>query len=219
MDLHVAKWGNSLALRIPAEVVRRLGLREGATVEAQLTVDGTLPIRPARWNRKAFALELAEARNATPMCVSVMTDVREKRELVAAARRVPEFASALGIKQRTGAIDAQQAQVAWQRFERMAAADLRLRPVGPANFLRAAKLVLDAARALCAGDALTDADKRGKTTIQWSFGGRSTAMIGHSAACSEAVAHQSIRPRAATHWRRSIPSAGVRWSDFLSSAR
>jgi antitoxin component of MazEF toxin-antitoxin module len=49
-------WGNSLALRIPSEVVRQLGLREGAAVEAQLTVDGTLSIRPAHWNRKAFAL-------------------------------------------------------------------------------------------------------------------------------------------------------------------
>ena len=78
----------------------------------------------------------------------------EKRELVAAAWCVPEFASALGIKQRTGAIDAQQAQVAWQRFERMAAADLRLLPVVPANFLRAAELVLDAASGLRAGDAL-----------------------------------------------------------------
>ena len=76
MNLQVAKWGNSLALRIPAEIVRRLGLREGATVEAQLTVDGTLSIRPARWNRKALALELAEARNATPMRASVMTEVR-----------------------------------------------------------------------------------------------------------------------------------------------
>ena len=79
---------------------------------------------------------------------------REKRELVAAARRVPEFASALGIKQRTGAIGAQQAQVAWQRSERMAAADLRLLAVAPANFLRTAELVLDAASALRVGDAL-----------------------------------------------------------------
>jgi predicted nucleic acid-binding protein len=38
---------------------------------------------------------------------------REKGELVAAAWCVPEFASALGIKQRTGAIDAQQAHGAW----------------------------------------------------------------------------------------------------------
>jgi antitoxin MazE len=76
MDLQVAKWGNSLALRIPSEVVRRLGLREGATVEAQLTVDGTLSIRPARWNRKAFARELAEMRSAMPMNESVMQELR-----------------------------------------------------------------------------------------------------------------------------------------------
>ena len=76
MDLQVAKWGNSLALRIPAEVVRRLGLREGATVEAQLTVDGSLSIRPAQWNRKAFALELTEARSAMPMSDPVMEALR-----------------------------------------------------------------------------------------------------------------------------------------------
>lgn len=58
---------------------------------------------------------------------------REKRELVAAAWCVPEFASALGIKQRTGAIDALQAKGAWTRFERMVAADLRLLPVAPTS--------------------------------------------------------------------------------------
>ncbi len=79
---------------------------------------------------------------------------QEKSELVAAAWCIPEFASALGVKQRSGAIDAQQAQGAWERFERMVAADLRLLPVEPANFHRAAELVLDAASALRAGDAL-----------------------------------------------------------------
>lgn len=76
MDLQVAKWGNSLALRIPSEIVRQLGLHEGATVEAQITVDGSLSIRPAQWDRKAFALELNEARSAMPMRESVMEEVR-----------------------------------------------------------------------------------------------------------------------------------------------
>jgi antitoxin MazE len=76
MNLQVAKWGNSLALRIPFEIVRRLGLREGATVEAQLTVDGSLSIRPAQWDRKVFALELTEARNAMPMSEPVMEELR-----------------------------------------------------------------------------------------------------------------------------------------------
>lgn len=79
---------------------------------------------------------------------------REKSELVAAAWCIPEFASALGIKQRTGAIDAQQAQGAWTRFERMVAADLRILPVEACHFHRAAELVLAAASALHAGDAL-----------------------------------------------------------------
>lgn len=76
MDLQVSKWGNSLALRIPSEIVRRLGLREGATVEAQLTIDGSLTIRPAQWNRKAFALELTEARSAMPMGEPVIEELR-----------------------------------------------------------------------------------------------------------------------------------------------
>ena len=76
MDLQVAKWGNSLALRIPSEIVRQLGLREGATVEAQLTVDGGLSIRRAQWDRKAFALELTDARTSMPMSEPVMEELR-----------------------------------------------------------------------------------------------------------------------------------------------
>ena len=74
--MQVCKWGNSLALRIPTEFVRQLGLREGATVEAHLTVDGTLSIRTAQWNRKAFAIELIEARSTIPMSAPVMEEVR-----------------------------------------------------------------------------------------------------------------------------------------------
>lgn len=76
MNLHVAKWGNSLALRIPAEYVRRLGVKEGDSVQAGLTIDGGLTIRPATWNRKAFARELTTAREAMPMGQSVMDEVR-----------------------------------------------------------------------------------------------------------------------------------------------
>ena len=79
---------------------------------------------------------------------------REKGELVAAAWCVPELASAHGIKQRSGAIDAQHAQGAWARFERMVAVDLRLLPVVFANFHRAAQLAPGATTALRAGDAL-----------------------------------------------------------------
>lgn len=76
MDLQVAKWGNSLALRIPSNVVRQLGLREGAIVDAQITIDGALSIRAAQWDRKAFSQELADARSAMPMGDPVVQDLR-----------------------------------------------------------------------------------------------------------------------------------------------
>lgn len=75
-------------------------------------------------------------------------------ELVSAAWCVPEFASAMSIKQRTGHLSAQQARLAWERFERLTAADLVLLPVAASAYSRAASLALDPANALRAGDAL-----------------------------------------------------------------
>lgn len=75
-------------------------------------------------------------------------------ELVSAVCCVTEFASALGIKQRTAQIDQVQAGTAWELFERLVANDLRLLPVDPILFHRAAKLVQDPASSLRAGDAL-----------------------------------------------------------------
>ena len=76
MNLQVSKWGNSLAMRIPSEVVRHFGLRDGDTVDAQLTVDGALTIRPAGWSRRAFAGELDAARAVLPVGSSVMEELR-----------------------------------------------------------------------------------------------------------------------------------------------
>ena len=70
------KWGNSLAVRIPADYVRRIGVKEGDSVEASLTVDGSLSIRPTRWNRKAFARELMAALKGVPMGESVIDEMR-----------------------------------------------------------------------------------------------------------------------------------------------
>lgn len=75
-------------------------------------------------------------------------------ELSSAVWCVTEFASALGIKQRTAQITGEQGAVAWQAFERLCAGDLQLLPVDPATFHRAAVLTLDATTGLRAGDAL-----------------------------------------------------------------
>ena len=77
MDLQISKWGNSLAMRIPAEVARRFGLRDGDSVQAQITADGSLSIRPAGWSRRMFAEELDAARDALPVGASVMDELRQ----------------------------------------------------------------------------------------------------------------------------------------------
>ena len=76
LNLQVAKWGNSLALRLPAVVVRRIGLKAGDSVEARLTADGGMSLRPATWDRKAFLAELEAARRSMPQGKSVMDEVR-----------------------------------------------------------------------------------------------------------------------------------------------
>ena len=75
-------------------------------------------------------------------------------ELASAAWCVTEFASAMGLKQRTGQLTESQAQTAWLQFERICANDLQLLPVEPMTFHRAALLTMDAATGLRAGDAL-----------------------------------------------------------------
>lgn len=79
---------------------------------------------------------------------------RTPADLVAAEWCVPEFASALAMKQRTGHLSAAQAAQAWERFERLTAADLALLTVAPEAFRRAAELAGEPANALRAGDAL-----------------------------------------------------------------
>ena len=78
-NLQIAKWGNSLAVRIPADYVRRIGVKEGDQLEARLGADGALNLRPpAPWSRQAFAQELARDNQALPLGTSVMEELRKE---------------------------------------------------------------------------------------------------------------------------------------------
>lgn len=76
MKLHVARWGNSLALRLPAELVRQMGLKDGDSVQASLGADGNLHLRTGKWDRAAFSAELAELRAQMPLGEPVIDELR-----------------------------------------------------------------------------------------------------------------------------------------------
>ena len=76
MNLQISRWGNSLALRIPADVARQFDLHEGDSVDARLTADGALSLRPGNWNRATFASELDVAREAMSIGASVIDELR-----------------------------------------------------------------------------------------------------------------------------------------------
>lgn len=44
--LVVSKWGNSLAVRLPAESVKRIGVGEGDKLVAEISTDGRLVLSP-----------------------------------------------------------------------------------------------------------------------------------------------------------------------------
>jgi antitoxin MazE len=46
MHLTISRWGNSLAVRIPSEVVRKLAIEEGSEMECSLMQYGTLKLTP-----------------------------------------------------------------------------------------------------------------------------------------------------------------------------
>jgi antitoxin MazE len=79
MNLQIAKWGNSLAVRIPADYVRQMGVQEGDLFEVRLGSDGALNLKPpAQWSRKAFAEEMALETKLLPMGSSVMEQLRQE---------------------------------------------------------------------------------------------------------------------------------------------
>jgi len=46
MELVVSKWGNSLAVRLPMESAKRIGVCEGDTLIAEVSADGRLVLAP-----------------------------------------------------------------------------------------------------------------------------------------------------------------------------
>jgi antitoxin MazE len=78
MNIQISKWGNSLALRIPATFIKQIHLKEGDKVEATLAMDGSLIIKPQKLDRKTLAKMARDLRATMKMGTSVMDEVRSE---------------------------------------------------------------------------------------------------------------------------------------------
>ena len=77
MRLRIAKWGNSLAVRLPIECTRAAGLREGDCVEASITEAGEIRLAPEKgFEKGAFLTRLAKLQRSLPMTEAVVEKMR-----------------------------------------------------------------------------------------------------------------------------------------------
>jgi antitoxin MazE len=65
--MQVSKWGNSLAVRLPAEVVETLKLKEGDEIDLRTDLENTVSLQVVRQLAKADAIrELRKFRGMMP---------------------------------------------------------------------------------------------------------------------------------------------------------
>ena len=78
MRLQLARWGNSLAVRLPMECVRAAGLREGDSIEAEVTPIGEIKLTPAQtFDKTAFLKRLRKLRAGMPMTITTVEMMRQ----------------------------------------------------------------------------------------------------------------------------------------------
>ncbi len=79
MRLQLARWGNSLAVRLPKECTRVAGLREGDQVEAVITQKGTITLMPDKMFKKTvFLARLAKLHASMKMTKPIVEKMRRE---------------------------------------------------------------------------------------------------------------------------------------------
>jgi antitoxin MazE len=77
MRLQLAKWGNSLAVRLPADCVRSIGLKEGDELDAAVTPAGEIVLAPARdFNKQDFLERVGRLRAGMATSAPVVERLR-----------------------------------------------------------------------------------------------------------------------------------------------
>jgi antitoxin MazE len=79
MKLQVAKWGNSLAVRLPAECARAAGLKEGDSVEADIGPAGNITLTPTQaFDKSAFIKKIRKLRAGMSMTTATVESMRSE---------------------------------------------------------------------------------------------------------------------------------------------
>ena len=65
--MQVARWGNSLAVRIPVGLARELGLKEGDEIDLHVAEPGHLVVITERQQREAALERLRSFRGSLPL--------------------------------------------------------------------------------------------------------------------------------------------------------
>lgn len=79
MKLQLAKWGNSLAIRLPRECTRVAGLHEGDMIEAIIAQEGTITLVPDKaFKKAAFLARLAKLHASMRMTKPVVERMRQE---------------------------------------------------------------------------------------------------------------------------------------------
>jgi antitoxin MazE len=73
----IRRWGNSLAVRLPADCLRQAGLQEGDQIEIVVGPDGRLSLVPLRQlDRSALAADLRRLQATMPLTPAVIEECR-----------------------------------------------------------------------------------------------------------------------------------------------
>ena len=73
----IRRWGNSLAVRLPADCLRQAGLQEGDEIDIVVGPDGRLSLEPLRrLDRSALANDLRRLQATMPLTPSVIEECR-----------------------------------------------------------------------------------------------------------------------------------------------
>jgi antitoxin MazE len=73
----IRRWGNSLAVRLPADCLRQAGLQEGDQIDIVVRTDGRLTLEPLQQlDRSALAGELRQLQASMPLTPAVMEECR-----------------------------------------------------------------------------------------------------------------------------------------------